>query len=201
MRSLLLVALIVATPSVVLADGVADELSAGTTLATETAPASSWIANTITGVWDVDDRFTMQVDFSLTRSTSVSKTGSLSLSYSPSIHWSLSVAGSWVPASTSTSTTTLVVEEFDDDVVLADADLVATSSSTSLAVGVGYDTAGDSNGEMTASITLGVDHVQSQQTFASIIADTGEMLTTQDVREYCETAMCDPEIEAALSPL
>jgi hypothetical protein len=184
-----------------MADGVADEVSAGTTLATATSPASSWIANRISGVWDVDDSFTLQLDFGVTRSTSYSKTGSLSLSYIVNDHWSVSVAGSWVPASTSSSSTTLAIEELEDEVTLADAELSATSSAISIAASIGYDTAGDSDHETSGSLTLGVEHIQSQQTFASIVGDDGEMLTTEDVRMYCSTHVCDPEIEAALSPL
>lgn len=203
MRDLLLVTAIglVGAPSVAFSDGVADELSAGTTLATATSPSSSWIANQITGVWDVDDSFTLQLDFGVTRTSTYSKTGSLSIAYSPNDHWSLSLSGTYVPASTSSSLTTLVIEETDEELVLADAELSATTTSTSIAVSVGYDTAGDSDHETSASLTLGVDHVQTQQTFASIVADDGAMLTTDDVRDYCSTRMCDPEIEAALSPL
>ena len=199
--SLLVTTLVVCVPSVGSADAVADEVSAGTTLATTTSPASAWIANRISGTWDVDDSFTLSLDFNVTRSTTYSKTGALSLSYTVNDHWSLSVAGSWIPASTSSSSTTLAMEELEDEVTLADAELSATSSAISLAASAGYDTAGDSNHETTASLTLGVEHMQSQQTFASIIDADGEPLTTDDVRAYCSTRMCDPEIEAALNPL
>jgi hypothetical protein len=200
-RLVLLVTAIAGTPSASNADAVADEVSAGTTLATSTAPGSSWIANRLGAVWDVDDSFTLQVDFAVTRSSSTSTTGSLSLSYAASDHWSLGVAASWVPASSSSSTATLVIEELEDDVILADAELVATTSSTSLAVSAGYDTAGDSDHETSVSLTLGVDHVQSQQAFGSIVDDLGMPLSIDDVRDYCADVVCDPEIEAALSPL
>ena len=200
-RSFVVATLLVCAPPAARADAVADEVSTGTTLATATTPSSSWVANRISGVWDVDDSFTLQVDFGVTRSTTYSKTGALSLAFTASDHWSLSVAGSWVPAATSSSTTTLALEELEDEVTLADAELSATSSQISLAASATYDTAGDSDHETTASVTLGVDHAQSQQTFASIVGEDGEMLTTDDVRAYCETRMCSPEIEAAMSPL
>ena len=167
-RSFVVATLLVCAPPAARADAVADEVSTGTTLATATTPSSSWVANRISGVWDVDDSFTLQVDFGVTRSTTYSKTGALSLAFTASDHWSLSVAGSWVPAATSSSTTTLALEELEDEVTLADAELSATSSHISLAASATYDTAGDSDHETTASVTLGVDHAQSQQTFASV---------------------------------
>ena len=200
MRDLVLVCLL-ATPAAAAADGIVEEVSAGTTLATATSPRSSWIANRLTGVWDVDDRFSVELDASVTRSVDYAETGTLSLSYAPDEHWSFTVIGGWIPASTSVSTTTLVIAETTDDVTLADAELSATSSSTSLAVTVGYDTAGDGDHETIVALTLGIDHYQSQQTFASIVDEHGQMVTTDIVRDYCASRMCSPEIEAALSPL
>lgn len=197
MRDTILVAVLVLAPSVTRADGVADEVSAGTA----TSPSSSWIANRLSGVWDVDDRFSLQLDFAVTRASSYSQSGSLSLSYVPDDHWSLSVVGAYVPASTTTSSTTLAIEESAESAVLADAELDGTTSSVSVAVSASYDTAGDSDHETNAALTLGVDHVQSQQTFASIVDENGVMLTTEDIRDYCMTRMCSPEIAAALSPL
>jgi hypothetical protein len=139
---------LVCAPSVVGADGIAAEVSAG----------SAWIASRLSGMWDVDDRFALQLDYSVTRSESYAQNGALSLSYVASDHWSLGLSGSWSPASMSSWSTTLEMDE--------DARLSAVSSTVSLVATATYDTAGDTDHETQAGLSLGVDHVQSQQTFA-----------------------------------
>lgn len=208
-RSFIITAIVIAQATVTHADGVANELSAGRTLSTPDAPATSWIGDRISGYWDVDPRLQLRLDVGVTRTypaagtddPTTASTSSLSASYDVDDYWSLSLVAGWSPATTTSSVTTLLIEELEDDFIEADAQLTATSTMASLAISVGYATAGDSESETSVSLSLGVNHFQSQQAFSSIVDDTGEMLTTELVRDYCATTMCSPEIEAALFPL
>lgn len=176
-------ALALVTPSQ--ADSVVDEVSVGDT----------FVANRLAGEWNVDDGFAIGADVAITRAAGTSTSASVSAAYAGE-RWSIAVVGAWVPAQTTASTASLVVEDLGDELVLAEAELSATTSSTSVLATLGY--AGDVT---SVAFTLGLDHVQSQQTFASIIDDAGRMLTAQDVRALCTAGVCDPEIEAALWPL
>lgn len=141
-------ALLVLVASSAHADGIAAEVSAG----------SSWVASRLSGMWDVDDRFALQLDYSVLRSAAYAQSGALALSYLANDHVSFGVSGSWSPASLSTWSTTIEMDE--------DAELSAVSSTLSFVATATYDTAGDSDHETQAALALGVDHVQSQQTFA-----------------------------------
>jgi hypothetical protein len=185
------IAMVASVAPTAVADSVAGEVSAGATLATPTTPATSWVGNRIAGGWDVDDSFEVRVDVGA-QSAATAVTSELSLAYAPNRQWLFAVSAGWVPTSTTVSQQTLAI----DDGSVARAALSATSTSTSIAISADY-TAHDISG----SLTVGVDHLQSQQTFASIVGADGTMLTADYLRGYCATHTCSDEIEAALHPL
>src|SRR5262249_11523545 len=89
-----------------------EELAAGTTLATATAPGSRWVSDRLARVWDIGARGQLRLDLSSTRALGdASDTahddvslGALAVAYSPDDHWSLRLSGGGSPEATTRAT-------------------------------------------------------------------------------------------------
>src|SRR5689334_6427505 len=115
MRRLLLIGAISAAPGATAhAGGVADELSAGASLRASTTPSLSWIADRVSGTWDVSPEWQFRATFGATRpqvpdgqesSTIFNASGSADLALGA--HWTLSFGGGWSPEATTHSSATI----------------------------------------------------------------------------------------------
>jgi hypothetical protein len=202
MRSLLAIAM---AARVAHADGAAEELSAGATVASA-APRTNWIADHTTGTWDASERWQVRLDLGATRSFPATiaappsdvMSAALAIELDPDAHWSVRGTAGWSPEVTSTTGATVAaggLPEGNADVVVT-----ATSSMASAGLAVGYDTAGASDFETSVSLSLGASFYTSLQEITTMVEPSGQMLTIQDVRDLCGATACSGELRAALWP-
>lgn len=208
MRCIALVLLTMAT-STAHADGVSNELSAGTSVATSTTPATRWVATRVGGVWDASDAWQVRVSFEVTRMLPSDDTGDqqhvinggVSADYTHGDHWTFGMSFSGSPASNTFSSATVLAEGLPGDLGEADAQLAARTGSDSFGVTATYDTAGDSDHEQTWSFGVGVNRFAAVQGITSVIDPDGYVHTVEALRERCQMFECDMELVESLSPL
>jgi len=189
------------------ADAVSEEISAGASLAASTTPAISWIADRVAGTWEPSARWQLRAGLDATRAmatgggeanTVLSTSASAELALAS--HWSASLSAGWSPASTTHSSATVLDDSLPGDQGEAVAQLVARSAMMSIAASVEYDTAGTSDHETIASLTLGANHFQSIQAIASLTDPDGQMLTARQVGDHCIIYECSDELQDSLHP-
>jgi hypothetical protein len=189
-------------------DDVADEIVVGTTVATPDSPAMESLGNRIAGTWDPNDRWSLALDISASRgrSTTISSVASdavmtsLAADYTANDHWSVRVTAGWSPRITSSSFATIEAEGLPGGMTEADVNLVSSSWMTSLGVSVSYDTAGGGDFEIVASGNARASYFESEQSIAALWDPSGELYTTDEMREQCATHLCSRELRDGLSP-
>jgi hypothetical protein len=207
MRRIIVLVLVVRA-AVARADGVAEEIGVGTTVATSTSPAMESLSNRLGGTWDANDSWQLGFDVgaSRSRSTSISALAndavitSLSADYTANDHWSFRVTAGWSPRITSSSVATIEAEGLPGGMAEADVNVSASSWMTSLGATASYDTAGGGDFEIVTSLSASASYFESEQAITSLREPTGDSFTNAEMREHCETHMCSRELRDGLWP-
>lgn len=176
------------------ANGAVEEVSAGA------SASSSWLADRLGGIWEIDDRWELRADFTATRSyarsdTATSLQTSASLEYAPDPHWTFRLGAGWAPATTAFASERVEADGLPE----AEAYLRARSASGSLSLGVAYDTAGTSDYETTVSVGITGTYYAALQHMLALRAGD-EVLAPREVMEHCAAYVCDELLEAVLAP-
>ncbi|HEX3479610.1 MAG TPA: hypothetical protein VHT91_31520 [Kofleriaceae bacterium] len=197
MRRWLPIALAAAATHPARADGVVEELSAGT------ASGSRWVSNQLAGMWDVDPAWQLRLDLSATRAggsaTGETYIGSLSAVFSPDPHWSLRFNGGWSPEVASDVTVQVPI----GGGVNPDAQLHATASWVVLGAGVDYSSASSDMHSVSASLAVGETYFRTHQEVVGVQDWTSPgsgKLSAADAVLRCQTVMCAPNVSGMLLP-
>jgi hypothetical protein len=189
-------------------DSALEELAAGATLATGTAPGSMWVSDRLAGVWDIDPRWQLRLDLSTTRALGDAGDtarddvylGALAVAYAPDEHWSLRLSGGWSPEASTRAIAQVDAGGLFVD-AMGDARLRAAVSSVALGAGIDYDSASDDVHAMSASLSLGATYFQAQQEILDIAEPgAGATLDAAAIRMRCAVAACSSAVTGALSP-
>lgn len=183
MRRWLPIALTAVVSHTAHADGVVEEVSAGT------ASGSRWVSNQLAGMWDAAPEWQLRLDLSATRAagsaTGSTYVGSLSAVFSPDEHWSLRCNGGWSPEVASDVT----VQVSDD--VNSDTQLHATASWVALGVGVDYHGAPGGMHAVSASLGVGETYFRTHQEVVGIGGPRPDGTAPSTAgAEPCGIAMC-----------
>jgi hypothetical protein len=192
-RSSIIALALVVRAAAVHADGVAEEIVVGTTVATPDTPAMESISNRIAGTWNPSDRWQLALDVGVTRarSTTISALSSdavmtsLSADHTINDHWSVSVTAGWSPRIKSSSFATIEAEGLPGGMPEADVNVVSSSWMTSLGASLSYDTAGGGDFEVIGSVNARASYFESVQAITTLRDPTGESFTADEMREHC----------------
>jgi len=206
--SLLILAIVVARCPDAHANAAAEEVSTGATISASTTPSLNWIADRIAGTWDATSRWQLRIALEATRviapqgeESNTIFNASASAELAIDSHWTVSLTAGGSPASATHSSATVLDDTLPGDQGEALAQLTARSAAMSLAASLDYDTAGSSDHETIGSISVGATHFRSTQEITSFIDPDGQMLTPQEVDEYCTFDYpCSSDLMSALSP-
>jgi hypothetical protein len=203
MRQLLCaVMLVVAGRGLARADGIAEELSAGSAPHADGAPASSWIANKLSGMWEPGDAWQLRLDLTETRyfDASASNVGlaNLAVEYDPTVHWILRLGLGGSPASTADAKSVIQTQNATGAAVTADARIATTSSSASGSASVGYETAGGGDLETSALLSASVTQLDSTQEITDVQGRRGQTLTAAQLAALCAAHPCAGGLGSAL---
>jgi hypothetical protein len=185
------------------ADGVAEEMSAGSSPHPDGAPSSTWIANKLSGMWEPGEAWQLRLDVTGTRyfdaSASNAALANLAVEYDPDGHWILRLAAGGSPASTSDAKSVVQAPSAAGGAAIAaDARIATTSSSASGSAALGYDTAGDGDLETSALVTASVTQLDSVQRITEIQGRRGQMLTVAQLQDLCAAHPCAGGLASAL---
>ncbi len=203
MRGWLSIAVVLLGARTARADGVLEELAAGSVPATPSAPGSHWLSDKVAGMWDATSAFQLRLDVSTTRLYAGSTDshgdvvlGSLSAVYTIDDHWTVRGSASWSPQSTTLAS--VPVDMFVD--AAASAQLRASASSLAASGAIDFDSAGTGDEELTASLSVTATYFSSEQAVTGVVDASGRMLGPQAARMSCETEMCSSDLTGALTP-
>ncbi len=186
-------------PAVGLAHDVATTGQLTHTPATADSSASGSYSGTVLGSWDINDDWSLDGTFGVTREelsgdpTLVRASNIYAVGLGPSYtfgdHWLFMASGTFSPKSTQLTQTTLM---FDDKVPPAgakqhDAQVHAESTSGGVMWMANYDTAGDSNWETSVAATVMWNHYGTLQKVADVQVG-GKALDTATLGAACATA-------------
>jgi hypothetical protein len=205
--SLIAIALLAGGP-VASADSVGEELVVGTTVATATTPAMESIGNRLAGTWEPSERWSFTLDVGATRSRSTTLSAlandavvtSLAADFTANDHWSLRASVGYSPRVASSSFATIEADGLPGGMAEADVNLVSASWMTSLGLSASYDTAGDGDYEISASLSARASYYNTQQAIASLYDASGEMFSAAEMRDFCSDSPCSAELREGLSP-
>ncbi|HET7504298.1 MAG TPA: hypothetical protein VFK02_24925 [Kofleriaceae bacterium] len=194
MRARLLIAVVSLAPCAARADGLLDEVATGAT------PGSRWFSDKLAGLWDLDGRWHLRAELSITQVGTSDKdsrpgdvfVGTLSASYAASDHWSLRLSAAGSPRAT-----THTIVEVDDPSAPpggqpASGRERAIASSYTLGVGVDYDQASSDVHSWSGSLSLSATHFDAQQGLIGVRDPDGGMLDGAQVAARCTSAPGDP---------
>jgi len=204
--------LVLAAPRLAGADAALEEVSAGNAPQTSTTPGSNWLADRVAGMWEPSERWQIRGDFTGTRdwSGALSGTslpnapsdillGALGIEFDPNEHWNTKLAATYSPNALTMTQTPVQAIGPTGKTVNANAGLDAYAASYGGSAQLGYDSAGDSAAEGSLLATASVTHFDVQQQITSIETKAGQMLTAQQVKDYCTAHRCSSQLSAALS--
>lgn len=184
------------------ADGVVEELSAGTTPQAASAPSSSWLTDKLAGIWEPGDDWQIRIDLAGTRYFHIRAddlaVANLSVEYDAGAHWIARLAAGGSPASSIDSAVPVKAVNARGNPIAGDATLVSTTSSLSGSAWLGYETAGDGDAETTANLGASVTALTSREQIASIAGRNGQTITLDQVRAFCAMQPCQGGLGAAL---
>lgn len=204
-----LIAIAALAPHAAHAGGALEEVAAGAAPATETAPGSRWLSDRLAGIWDLDARWQLRLDLSSTRvysdATDVARgdtyLAALSASFAPDDRWTLRLAGSWQPASTTLAIVPVPTGGLFGDAMQADAQLRAAASSLAVGGGIDYDSAADDVHALSASLSLTATYYYAEQQILGVQDPaTGAALDADAVRMRCRQVACSGDVAGALDP-
>jgi len=208
MRAVLAIILL-ALPAAAYGDGAATELSAGATAQSAQNPPTRWVADKLGAFYEPTDSWQLRLDVTGTRAYKATKSSdftdptdillaNLGIEFDPDASWSFRLVGGYSPSSTMTSPTTVQVDTMRGTVD-ATAQLASTSGSKSAAAWVGYDTANDSDFETSVLVTATVNRFDILQQITSVTDKTGDMISVQQIKDFCAAHMCSPQLVGALA--
>lgn len=198
----------VALARVAVADGVADELSVGSSQPTPSNPRPAWVSDRIAGIWDASDDWQVRADVTATHPLSTTGAASsgdpgdvllatASVEYDPD-HWVMKAVVGGSPSSAATSATTVRVLDMRGQPVDASAQLKMKSSSLMGAAWLGYETGSDGDWETLATLTATVTELDTLQQVTSVTGRDGRMLGLTQLHDYCAGHPCTKELLAAM---
>jgi hypothetical protein len=197
------IALAAIVPAPARADGVSEEVSAGTTPETQAAASAHWLTDKLAASWEPGDDWQLRLDLAGTHYFHIQASdllvANLSVEYDPDPHWIIRVGAGGSPSSTADSALRFQVQNALGTTVPGEATITATSSSLSGAAWLGYETAGDSNAETTASLSATALSLDTQQDIASVRGRNGQTLTLDELRMFCGSHPCRNGLAAALA--
>ena len=184
------------------ADGVAEEMSAGSVRQPRGAPSSTWIANKLSGLWEPGEAWQLRLDFTETRyfdaSASNVALANLAVEYDPDAHWMLRLAAGGSPSSTADAKSVVQTQSATGAAITADARIETTSSAASGSAALGYDTAGDGELETNAVVTASLTQLDSVQQITEVQGRRGQSLTLAQLRDLCAAHPCAGGLGSAL---
>ncbi|HUJ58053.1 MAG TPA: hypothetical protein VLX92_06160 [Kofleriaceae bacterium] len=187
------------------AGGASDELSAGSLETSAGGPRSTWTADKLGAIWDASDDWQLRFDLTATHdfatrpATGFGDSGgniwlaNLSIEYDPDSHWSLRGFGGGSPSATLETGTTVPLAS-----ATADAQLESTASSVTAGASAGYETGDLGAWETSAVVTVTGNAFDSLQQITDVMNRTGQMESTQQVKDYCASHRCSAQLTGAL---
>ncbi|MEO7731464.1 MAG: hypothetical protein ABIY55_10860 [Kofleriaceae bacterium] len=185
------------------ADGIAEEMSAGSAPHAQGAPSSTWIANKLSGMWEPGEAWQLRLDLTGTRyfdaSASNAVLANLAVEYDPDSHWILRLAAGGSPSSTADASSVVQAQGAAGVAITADARIATTSSSVSGSASVGYDTAGDGALETSALVSASLTQLDSVQRIADVQGRRGQTVTLAQLQDLCAGKPCTGGLGDALA--
>jgi hypothetical protein len=200
MRPALCLALLLVASRPARADGVVEEVSAGTMPQASSAPSASWMTDKLAGIWEPGDDWQVRLDLAGTRYFRIRAddvaVANLSVEYDAGAHWIARLAAGGSPASSIDTAVPVKAVNARGNAVAGDATLGSRTSSLSGAAWLGYETAGDA--ETTASLGATATALTTREQIASITGRNGQAITLDQVRAFCAMQPCKNGLGAAL---
>jgi hypothetical protein len=202
---------IVGWPGVALADGVGNEVTAGSSEAAADGASTTFISNRLWGTADIHDAVTVRAEGSFTRDASSSRGfddrgGNIyrlvtSVDFYPSDHVAIGVEGSYSPPTSTTSLSTVPLARPGGDVAAEGrAEVLSRSSTWSAGADIEYDSAGDSSFEWVVGTGVGVHTYSSFQQLGDVFNAVGGMVEPGLVIAQCgDMVECSDEVAAAMA--
>lgn len=190
--------IVLALPAVAYGDGAATELSAGATAQSKQTPATRWVADKLGAFYEPTESWQLRVDVTGTHAATDILLANVGIEFDPDESWSLRLVGGYSPSSTTSAPTTVQVDTMRGTVD-ATAQLASTSGSMSAAAWLGYDTANDGDFETSVLVTATVNRFDLLQQITSVTDKAGDMIGVQQIKDFCATHMCSPQLVSALA--
>jgi hypothetical protein len=203
MRPVVCLALLLAAGSTpARADGVVQELSAGTMPQAASEPNTSYLTDKLSGIWEPGDDWQIRLDLAGTRYFHVRAddmaVANLSVEYDAGTHWIARLSAGGSPSASIDTKMPVKAMNARGNPVAGDATLVSTSSSLTGAAWLGYETAGDGDAETTANLGANVMSLTTREQIGSIEGRNGQAITLDQVRAFCAMQPCRGGLGAAL---
>jgi hypothetical protein len=192
---------------------ISEELGLSTSPSAGSQPRAGAVTNALSGSVELSDAWALRLGVNLSLTTpsrsdiapELKPSSSTSISLLPAIDWdpnehiSMELGFSLSPRSTiqADSSVSLTILGVPRDFAAL---ISSVSSSYGASFWLGYDTAGDSDFETGAAVSLGAMHYATKQKIEKIVSRTGNVLSDATVLEYCRTLRCSQQRKALLGP-
>jgi hypothetical protein len=197
------VALTAIVPAAARADGLSEEVSAGTTPQTQATASASWLTDKLAGTWEPGADWQIRLDLAGTHYFHIKASdlllANLSVEYDPDPHWIFRLGAGGSPSSTADSTLRVQAQNALGTPVTGEAASTAASSSLSGSAWLGYETAGDGDAETTVSLSATATALDTRQQITSVRGRNGQTLTLDELRMFCASHPCGDGLAAALA--
>ncbi len=195
------------------AASITEELGVNSSPSTGSQPRTGAITNAFSGSAELSDAWALKLGICVSGTTpnpsdiapELKPKGSTKISFLPAIDWdpnehiTTELSLSLSPRSTVQADST-----FSLKILGATRDFAALISSVSSSYGasflLGYDTAGDSNFEAGAAVSLGATHYSTAQKIERIEWKNGTVLSAATMLAACKTQRCSEQRSALLGP-
>jgi len=196
------------------AASISDQVSVNNAGSTSGIPRSGSVSNSIGATFDLAESWSLSTGALVTIEESTPApagsafgdrgglVGNFSgeVEYHPGDHWTLSVGGDLSLKSTQRAGTQLNLTNASGASSTANALLSATSSSSSLQLSAGYDSAGDSSVEWSLTAGIGLSRLDTNQRIVALQESNGNVQTTAAIQRYCQTHACSKALLQVIGP-
>jgi hypothetical protein len=193
------------------ASNVTDELAINSTQATDANPRSGYVSDSLNASFDLAEKWSLNAGATLTlvgqtpaaaRGQFGSSGSAISafnggLDWDASDNWSLGASFDFSPRATQFVGTQV---QLSTSGTQGNALMRSQTSSYDGSLDLSYDTAGDSNLELSFSGAVTGSHLEADQAITRVRTSTGAAATAQQIRDYCATHKCPRGLVAALRP-